>query len=408
MVPSKLVETDTSINPSRILALGQVPVESIYIHVPFCRAKCHYCDFYSLASCNSAEMMSDFVTALLSEAKWWRPYLGQQPPVSTLFFGGGTPSALPLDDMRRLIEGLRSSFQIEPDAEWTIEANPATIDLDYCRMLLDAGVNRLSIGAQSMIDSELRMLGRIHDAKEVGRTFRDAQEAGFKRLSIDLMYAVPYQTISSWQRTLEGALALGITHVSCYCLTLEEGTPMWAKTRAGELPTVGEEAQLEFMQFTRQWLGDHGLLPYEISNYATPGQECRHNLVYWKSGNYLGLGPASASHLSGLRWRDTPDVRRYVAAVLNEAHVPITDVEDLDAEHRATELVMLMLRCSTGLSWKRFSEIAGFDGRTVMSLAIARLKDLGLVTTSEDAMQLTEAGCYVADEVIGDLVRQLS
>ena len=245
MYPANLVETETSISPARILALGAAPVQSLYIHVPFCRAKCQYCDFYSVASCNSDAILNDFVEAMLREAQWWSAYLKPQSPISTVFFGGGTPTVLPPDAMRRLISGLRSSFHMNAEAEWTIEANPATIDADYCRMLLDGGVNRLSIGAQSLIDSELRILGRIHDAEQVKRTVRDAQAAGFKRLSIDLMYAVPHQTLASWRQSLEMALALGISHISCYCLTLEEGTPMWQKTQNGDLPTVGEEAQLE-------------------------------------------------------------------------------------------------------------------------------------------------------------------
>ena len=353
-------------------------------------------------------MLNDFVEAMLREAQWWSAYLKPQSPISTVFFGGGTPTVLPPDAMRRLISGLRSSFHMNAEAEWTIEANPATIDADYCRMLLDGGVNRLSIGAQSLIDSELRILGRIHDAEQVKRTVRDAQAAGFKRLSIDLMYAVPHQTLASWRQSLEMALALGISHISCYCLTLEEGTPMWQKTQNGDLPTVGEEAQLEFMRFTRHWLSDHGLLPYEISNYAAPGEECRHNLVYWESGNYLGLGPASASHFAGMRWRVTPDVRRYLSSVLRQGELPITDVENLDSVQRATELVMLMLRRNTGLKWARFAEVTGFDGRAAMAAASARLSDLGLVKLGHSEMRLTEAGCYVADEVISDLVSQLS
>lgn len=401
-----LTQIETSLSPQRIDTLAGLPITSLYLHVPFCRAKCRYCDFYSLASLNDADM-DRFVDAVLLEASWWQDRLRRQPPITTIFLGGGTPSALPIGSMRRLLSGLRE-IPMAQDAEWTIEANPATINADYCRMLLDCGVNRLSIGAQSFIDSELEMLGRVHDAEEVGRTVRDAQAAGFGRISLDLIYAVPGQTLDSWQKSLEAALGLGIKHISCYCLTLEESTPMWRQVRSGELPAVTDETQLEYMRFTRQWLREHGLPAYEISNYAAPGEECRHNLVYWESGNYIGLGPAAASHLSGQRWRNTPALGPYLESVLQEQRVPVVDVENLDAAGRATELIMLMLRLTTGLTWARFEEMAGFDGKAALRGCVERLLRLGLVSETASGICLTDGGCYVADEVISELVRQVS
>ena len=194
--------------------------------------------------------------------------------------------------------------------------------------LLEHGVNRLSVGAQSFVAGELEVLGRVHDPNAIRRTIGDAQEAGFRRVSLDLMYAIPHQTPQSWCYSLSEAMALGIRHISCYCLTLEEGTPMWQMAQTGQLPQFGDAEQLEFMRETRRQLQSFGLEAYEISNYATKGEECRHNLMYWRGGNYIGLGPAAASHLAGRRWRNVPDLRRYLAEIPRE-RLEIEDYESL-------------------------------------------------------------------------------
>lgn len=387
--------------------LDPVHLRSLYVHVPFCQQKCNYCDFYSQAGADARRMV-DFTSALLAEAALWKDYIRRcSLPLESVFLGGGTPTSLPVDQMQRLLSGLSSTFPISPDAEWTIEANPATIDREYCQMMLANGANRLSLGAQSLVDEELHLLGRIHNAQEVRQTVKTAQDAGFRKLSIDLMYAVPGQTLESWRYSLTQALDMGIDHLSCYCLTLEERTPLWRQTQQGSVPAVDEQTQLSFMRFTRQFLEDHGLCPYEISNYARPGSECRHNINYWREENYLGLGPAAASHIQGRRWRSLPNTGAYTRNLLEHQRLSTVDDESLTSQQRAEELIMMMLRLRSGLEWQRLVEVSADAGIVArMSRAVSHLRTLGLLSESSHGIHLTEAGVFVADEVIRELVRE--
>lgn len=401
-----LTKIGTSLTAPAIAALPATPVASLYVHVPFCAHKCEYCDFYSLPG-QSRSLMAAYTRSACREVEWWSRYLQRTGSrISTVFLGGGTPTLLPIDLMRDLLTCIRTQLPFEEDYEWTVEANPATIDPAYCAMMLQAGVNRLSIGAQSLVDAELKTLGRIHSANQVTESVKTAQSAGFRRLSIDLMYATPRQTPESWQYTLEGAIALGIDHLSCYCLTLEEDTPMYRQTRAALLPEVGEETQLEYMRRTRSVLPAHGYQGYEISNYARAGEECRHNLVYWDCGNYIGIGPGAATHLNGLRWRHAPDVSAYVASMDADEDAPLVDVEQLTQEQRGTELIMMSLRTNPGLRWGRFAEVTGRDGEKMLAAAIKRLSQMNLVEPVDGGVRLTPQGVFVAETVIGELVRE--
>ena len=394
----------TSMSAAAAAPLVIEPVQALYVHVPFCASKCRYCDFYSMPN-RSAGSMEQYVAGVLQEASWWtRPLAGT--PLKTIFFGGGTPTVLPMDAMRKLVSGLRSALPIAPDAEWTVEANPATADLAYCHMLMDEGVNRLSIGAQSFIPAELATLGRIHSADAIGRFVEDAHNAGFRRISIDLMYALPGQTPESWQTSLAAAVALGIGHLSCYCLTLEESTPMWEMVHLGKLPAVDDDVQLRYMKQTRAFLRQNGFLPYEISNYALSGEECRHNLHYWNCDNYLGFGPGAASHIAGQRWRNAPDICLYLSEI-SRNRVPLCDVECLKTSERVNEMTMMMLRTAQGIDRKAFARRIGQDAARVFGHALDQLISLGLINLDEQHIALTDAGMYVADEVICELVREI-
>lgn len=395
----------TSLGSARIGALPRASVAGLYVHVPFCVRKCEYCDFYSL-SAGIGRSMGQYVDAVLQEAAWWTPFVQESGgQISTVFLGGGTPTMLPPPLMGRLLRGLKERIPIAPEVEWSVEANPATVDGNYCQLLLEHGVNRLSVGAQSFVQGELEILGRAHDADAVRRTIDDAHRAGFGRVSLDLMYGVPGQTLASWRYSLEEAMRLGIKHISCYCLTLEEGTPMWEKTRIGKMPEVPEEQQLLLMRETRQKLAEYGLRAYEISNYAAPGEECRHNMVYWTGRNYIGLGPAAASHLSGRRWRNVPDLVRYLRTVAG-GQVAVEDWEELSLSQRSTELAMLMLRLQTGIDQKQFHDVLGLDAMAAFGQAAMRLEKLGMVRRTASGITLTDRGIYVADEVIRELVRE--
>ena len=384
-------------------ALPAADVEALYVHVPFCFHKCHYCDFYSITR-QTPERMDRFVDLILSEAAQWTAV---RPPESlrprTIFFGGGTPSLLPIDSMRRLLIGLRERFDLSRVEEWTIEVNPATADGGYCRMLRELGVDRLSFGAQSFRPEELATLERHHDPQDVPRSIDLARRAGFPRLNLDLIYAVPGQDLESWASSLEQAIALGTEHLSCYGLTYEPNTPMGVKHRLGAIKAVEDSVELQMLHHTRRRLSEAGLPPYEISNYSRPGRECRHNLVYWMGGNYLGLGPSAASHLSGRRWRNRPHLGEWEQAV-SSGRLPATDLEQLNPLQRAGELAMLMLRLSHGIDFGQFARRTGFSPAELFSDVLDRLERIGMIRTHADAIRLTEAGLNVADAVSAEFL----
>ena len=385
-------------------ALPAAEVEALYVHVPFCFHKCHYCDFYSITR-QSEPRMERFVDRLLAEAAQWSD---RSPAVRprTVFFGGGTPSLLPLPLMRRLIEGLRGRFDLSSVEEWTVEVNPATAREDYCRMLREVGVDRLSFGAQSFDRIELKVLERHHDPDDVGRSLDAARAAGFERLNLDLIYAIPGQDLESWDRSLSAALALGTSHLSCYGLTYEPNTPIAVKKRLGQMKAAEEELEVAMLRHVRRCLAVAGLEAYEISNYAAPGQECRHNLVYWSGGNYLGLGPSAASHVEGWRWRNRPHLGEWEDAV-DAGSLPAIDVEQLTPRRRAGELAMLMLRLTRGIDLAACSARTGLDAAGAFAATLTHLLGLGLVEhTAARAIRLTDAGLPIADAVAAEFLAE--
>ena len=397
-----------SLNPFPVLspaALPAAPIEGLYVHVPFCFHKCHYCDFYSITR-QSPERMERFVDLILAEAHQWtrvRPSELLRP--RTIFFGGGTPSLLPLDAMRRLLTGLRASFDLSQVQEWTIEVNPATANEDYCRMLRDQGVDRLSFGAQSFELRELAALERHHDPDDVPRSIEIARRAGFTRLNLDLIFAIPGQDMPSWSHSLEQAIALKTPHLSCYALTYEPNTPMGVKKRLGVIRAADEDLELQMLHHTRRRLAELGMHAYEISNFATPREECRHNLVYWTGGNYLGLGPSAASHIEGWRWRNRPHLGEWEQATESDA-LPATDVEHLSPSRRAGELAMLMLRLKTGLNFADFATRTNKDAQRLFADPIERFARAGLLQVDPDSVRLTEAGIAVADALAAEFLAE--
>ena len=381
--------------------LPEGDVEGFYVHVPFCFHKCHYCDFYSITR-QSRDRMVGFVDLVLREADLW---VGGGPSVKprTVFFGGGTPSLLPLDCMKRLIGGLRERFDFSLCDEWTVEANPATVEGDYCGMLKDAGVTRMSFGAQTFGHGELKTLERHHDPEDVGKSVQMARAAGIGRINVDLIYGIPGQDLGSWARSLETALELGTPHVSCYGLTYEPNTPMAVKKRMGLIRAVDEEVELKMNAHTRRRLAEAGRPAYEVSNYAVAGEECRHNLMYWNGGNYVGLGPSAASHVRGWRWKNRPHLGEWEVAV-KEARVPAAEVEELSPRHRAGELAMLMLRLTRGLEFDVFASRTGMDAREMFADPIGRFCGAGLLEMDERGVRLKESGWAVADGVAAEFL----
>ncbi|MGH2585560.1 MAG: radical SAM family heme chaperone HemW, partial [Dehalococcoidia bacterium] len=272
---------------------------SLYLHIPFCDHKCSYCDFNSYAGLD--RLMPAFTEALVRELRLWAPRLrGRRVP--TVFFGGGTPSLTPLPDLARITQTIRAEYRLDPEAEISLEANPGTVDLAYLRGLREIGINRLSIGVQSLDDGELRMLDRIHDAGTAIEAYEAARAAGFDNVNLDLIFGVAGQTLAGWERTLRRAIALAPEHLSLYALTIEEGTALAAQIARGIAPEPDADLQAAMYERTQDLMAAAGYEHYEISNWCRPGFECRHNLVYWQDGEWLGLGPGAHSHLDGRRF----------------------------------------------------------------------------------------------------------
>jgi len=320
--------------------MGGVEVH-LYLHIPFCHHLCPYCGFYKHTPGRLANR--DFVDALLAETDL-RGAAGLAP--KTVYFGGGTPSLLSPSLLGRLMLGLKSRFDLSAVEEWTLEANPATFDLDKARLMRELGVDRISLGVQSFSTSTLATLGRDHTPDDAVEAFETLREAGFGNLSLDLMFSIPGQDLASWRKDLDRAVALAPEHVSAYNLTYEEDTEFLARHERGELDADEDRDATLFLEAI-DTLGGAGFSHYEISNHARPGFESRHNRAYWSGADYLGLGPGAVSTISGVRWKSLPDTAAYVRA-LQAGIDPRVEVETLTEEDRRLEALAMRLRTREG------------------------------------------------------------
>lgn len=364
---------------------------ALYIHVPFCARKCYYCDFASEPY--FPHETEQYLCALKREAQIYLTSWSHNQEVPSIYIGGGTPTVLAPKELEKLLE-IVSSFPRTADAEWTVEANPGTLSEDKLRLLRVFGVNRLSLGVQSFDDNLLRFLGRIHNSAEARWAWQQARRAGFDNLNLDLIYAVPGQSLLLWRQTLKEVLALDPEHVSTYGLMIEEGTEF---ARRGLSP-CSEEAYLAQYQEARAVLGGAGFEHYEISNFARPGARCQHNLVYWHNESYLGLGPAATSYLNGERRTNVKNVTSYVR-LLKKGCLPTTTREQATPELAQTETVILALRLKEGLSRLRFRHRFGQDVYDVYPEVINRLIRYNLVEMDKNSLRLTPRGLLLANQV---------
>ena len=381
---------------------------SLYVHIPFCRSKCAYCDFNSYAG--QEALIPAYVRALLQEATAWSRACGGKR-VETVYFGGGTPSLLPLAEMERLIEGLRRRFAVAPEAEVSLEANPESVDLAYLRGLRSLGFNRLSLGVQSFDEEELRFLGRIHTAAEAAAAYDAARQAGFADVGLDLIFGLPEQKPSSWRRSLARALRLGPEHLSLYALTVEEGTPLARAMSEGKVQEPDEDAQAAMYTESEERLEAAGYEHFEISNWARPGHRCRHNLTYWETRPYLGLGAGAHSYLGGCRFANTPLPKDYIELVrasgppeeraggLDLSRMPqVTSLERLDAQTEMADTVILGLRLTEGVALDGFRERFGVGLEERYAQEISELTAWGLLEVSAGRLRLTRRGRLLANE----------
>ncbi|MEG1604507.1 MAG: radical SAM family heme chaperone HemW [Clostridia bacterium] len=359
---------------------------ALYLHIPFCKKKCAYCDFTSFAG--REDLWNAYLAALESELLAARATYGRRS-ISTIFVGGGTPSLVPADWIMHLLAMARALFQVNPDAEITLEANPGTVTRAKLRDYRDAGVNRLSLGMQTAEAELLQMLGRIHTQREVEETVALARDAGFQNLNLDLMYALPTQTMAQWVDTLKQALNLKPTHLSMYSLILEPGTPLAARVDAGELPAPDEELTLKMQHAAARIVGGRGFQRYEISNYALAGCACRHNLAYWTRANYLGVGLSAHSLMDSARFSNTDCLPDYLAGRRESAR------EVIDEAGAREEAILLGTRLARGI-----------DEALVKDRAqeIAQMKALGLIGQAAGRISLTEKGMDVQNAVVLKLI----
>ena len=369
---------------------GEKPALGLYIHIPFCKAKCAYCDFYSLA--HSEEKMDAYTAALLRHLEEVAPRAaGMQ--VDTVYFGGGTPSYLGPARLIRILQTVQRRYDVARDAEITLEANPDSAgDWRALRKLRRAGFNRLSLGVQSTDDELLRRIGRVHTYEQVQQAVTAARKAKLTNLSLDLIYGLPGQTMEDWQRTLADAVALGPEHLSCYGLKLEEGTPLWQQRQALTLPD--DDAQAEMYLYTVAALSEAGYGQYEISNFARAGRESRHNLKYWRMQEYAGFGPGAHSDFGGVRYGYVRDLDAYIAGrlVLAEAETDGTLARDF-------EYVMLSLRTAEGIDRRTF-ENRYRQRFEAMERLFVQYEQAGLAQRTEGGWRLTPRGFLVSNSII--------
>lgn len=345
---------------------------SLYIHIPFCVRKCGYCDFLSAPADEKAR--DRYVQALLMEIERYQGTETADRKIKTLYIGGGTPSILSANQLDCIIQKIKCTFNFNDDIEASMEMNPGTASKEKCRALYQMGINRLSIGLQSTNDKELKTLGRIHSYEDFLNTYAWCREAGFQNINVDLMAALPYQTVESYTSGLRKIIRLAPEHISAYSLILEEGTPFYQKYNSGCYPLPDEEQERLMYRETEQILAQAGYERYEISNYAKKGYACRHNLVYWQGGDYLGLGLGSSSYMNGVRFHNTNDFDTYVN---QDAYVE--DREVLSMQAKMEEFMFLGLRVMAGVSGPEFEKRFGKTMEDVYGDVLRKHEEEGLL-----------------------------
>lgn len=357
---------------------------AVYVHVPFCPSKCGYCDFNSYAM--QGDIIDRTVDAIEREilsSKW----AGR--PAKTIFFGGGTPTFLAADQLVRLLDAVRAVHPPLPDCEITSEANPGTVDIPKFGAMRDGGFNRISLGAQSFLDSDLLALERVHKAGDIERAVRAAREAGFDNVNLDLMFALPQQSLVGWRRNLDRALALEPEHLSLYCLTIEPNTAFYKKHLRGQLTLPDDEQQVQMYDECLEKTRAAGYEQYEISNFAKPGRPCQHNLAYWYAEDYAGYGPGAVGCVDQVRYTNLKHPVGYCEAVLSGATTAF-ESEALDEDTRRVERIMLGLRLNDGLTT---------DGLVLDSNGLTTCRKRGWIDEDPGRVRLTAEGRHFCSEV---------
>jgi oxygen-independent coproporphyrinogen-3 oxidase len=397
-LPAALSAHANALTPVEGSLTGPLYVRSAYLHIPFCFHKCHYCDFYSIV--DNLDRENAFVGRMIDEIE----AVGQNNlrPLDTLFVGGGTPTLLGINSWQRLLPALHDHLPPAAGHEWSIEANPETVTPDLARCLVAGGFNRVSIGAQTFQPKHLKTLERWHDPANVRRSIEIMRDAGIGAVSLDLIFGIPGQTLAEWRSDLSAALELRPDHLSCYGLTYEPNTAMTVRMQRGDFEPIDNELEAAMYEHTMDRLAAAGYEHYEISNWAKPGRECRHNLAYWRNEDWLALGPSASGHLRGLRWKNVPRLTDYLE---NGPWPPVMDVEFVSDTMRIGERLMLGLRLREGIARSRLSKWFEHDpAREHRSAVIQRAEQDGYLEWVDDRVRFTRAGMLMADGVLSALI----
>lgn len=370
---------------------------SLYIHIPFCASKCHYCSFNSVAG--KSRWIACYVNALVEEMEIYRePLQGRAMP--TLFFGGGTPSLLTGEQVGRILRAAREKFDVAADAEITLESNPGTLTRENLEGYRRAGVNRISVGAQSFYPDELRWLGRTHSVEDVWRSVELLRETGFENFNLDLIFGLPGQTLGRWQENVRQAVKLGPTHLSLYHLTIEEGSTF------GDIQKVSnpsDEEGAELFLWTREFLATVGFEQYEISNFARPGFRCRHNQVYWRNADCVGIGAGAWSYLAGTRYLRPKTVEEYIQDVEQKKFTHLEE-EKLDSQRKFRETLVFGLRMNEGVNLDHLYQRFDLKQNDEILNTLDKLEQEGLIERKKTMIKLTNQGILFADTVAVELI----
>lgn len=370
---------------------------ALYIHIPFCKQKCLYCDFPSFA--NSEGLIEGYIEALCMEMG----NIGNKK-ISTMFIGGGTPTYLNLKCLKKLRKNLQK-LNLSQNIEFTIEGNPGTFTREKFEILKSMGVNRLSIGLQAVQDDLLKKLGRIHNYNSFLSSYNMARGMDFKNINIDLMFGLPGQTVEMWRNTLETVIKLDPEHLSCYSLILEEGTPFFNLYSERDLPNEDIVSEMYFV--TKQFLKENGYLQYEISNFSKPGLECKHNLVYWNLKNYIGIGSGAHSYCEGIRYRNEVNVQKYVNGIIKDGNAVVESYNNT-LEDNIEEFIFLGLRKIEGISISEFQNRFRKDIFSIYNSVIKKYKDEHMIVIENDRLYLSSRGIEISNYILSDFIIKAS
>lgn len=374
----------------------------LYVHVPFCKRKCHYCAFHSFSP--EEDDFKRYTELVRKEIEFWRGRLGRKR-LQTLYFGGGTPSLLPIEHVTEITEAVDKAFKLDQGFEFTFEANPdSVVEWGYLPELRRLGVNRLSLGVQSFNDRDLLLLGRPHSARQAEGAYNLSRDLGFENIGLDLIWGLPGQNLQAWMAQLARAVQLGPQHLSCYGLTLEPDTPMQGIIESQGLAFAPENEQAKMFIHGAEFLEEAGYLQYEISNFARMGFSSRHNAGYWDGSDYLGLGPSAVSTLKGARFENPRGLAAYAEAV--EDGKLLQSIETLDDETRRREMIMLGLRTSKGLDLAAYKKLTGRSFLQEYESMVTALRQHEMVRISGGRIRLTKFGMLVSDTILANFFDQ--